>query len=172
MPSARSVTADRPNHVWHTDLTVVPTNAGMWTSWFPFTLPQCWPFCWWLAVVIDHYSRRMLGFAVFKQQPTSQQVCQLLGRVIATTGAAPKHLVTDSGTQFTCATFGTWCQRRRIRHRKGEIGQTVSIAVCERFIRTLKDGCTRALTVVKRRGEHSSENSSSSSLGKTRSGQT
>jgi hypothetical protein len=28
MPSGRRVTADRPNHVWHTDLTVVPTAAG------------------------------------------------------------------------------------------------------------------------------------------------
>lgn len=32
MPSARRVTADRPNHVWHTDLTVVPTNAGLWAA--------------------------------------------------------------------------------------------------------------------------------------------
>jgi hypothetical protein len=45
MPSARRVvTAKYPNHVWHADLTVVPTRAGMWTSWLPFALPQCWPF--------------------------------------------------------------------------------------------------------------------------------
>lgn len=31
---------------------------------------------------------------------------------------------------------------------EGAIGRTASIAVCERFIRTLKDGCTRALAVV------------------------
>jgi len=37
------------------DLTAVPIG-GFWTSWLPFALPQCWPFCWWVVVVIDHYS--------------------------------------------------------------------------------------------------------------------
>jgi len=62
--SGRAVTAKRPNHVWHIDLTAVPTAAGFWAPWLPFALPQCWPFCWWLAIVIDHYSRRAMGFAV------------------------------------------------------------------------------------------------------------
>jgi transposase InsO family protein len=149
MPSARRVvTAKLPNHVWHADLTVVPTRAGMCTSWLPFALSQCWPFCWWVAVVVDHYSRKALGYAVFKKQPTSKQVRAFLCRLIAQVGGAPKYLVTDSGTQFTCAGFRPWCKRRGIRHRKGAVGQTGSIAVCERFIRTLKDDCTRALTVV------------------------
>jgi transposase InsO family protein len=148
MPSARRVTAKRPNHVWHVDLTVVPTAAGMWASWLPFALPQCWPFCWWLGIVVDHYSRRALGSAVFKKQPTSVQVRQFLGRVIATIGTAPKYLVTDSGVQFTCAAFKPWCRRHGIRHRKGAVGRPGSIAVVERFIRTFKDGCTRLLPVV------------------------
>src|SRR5438105_13138749 len=50
VPAARRVTAKYANHVWHVDLTVVPTAAGLWSSWWPFALPQCWPFCWWLAV--------------------------------------------------------------------------------------------------------------------------
>jgi transposase-like protein len=36
----RVVTANRPNHVWHCDLTTVPTSLGFWTSWSPFSLPQ------------------------------------------------------------------------------------------------------------------------------------
>ena len=148
MPSARRVTADRPNHVWHVDLTVVPTAAGCWAPWLPFALPQCWPFCWWVAVVVDHYSRKALGFAVFKKQPSSGQVRQFLGRVIAQVGAAPKYLVTDSGIQFSCSDFQTWCKRHGIRHRKGAVGRTGSIAVVERFIRTMKDGCTRVLAIV------------------------
>jgi transposase InsO family protein len=111
-------------------------------------MPQCWPFCWWVAVVVDHYSRKALGFAVFKQQPSSQKVRQLLGRLIAAGGVAPKHLITDSGVQFTCADFEPWCKRHGIRHRKGAVGQTGSIAICERFILTLKSGCTRVLSVV------------------------
>jgi hypothetical protein len=57
-------------------------------------------------------------------------------------------LITDSGAQFTCNAFQPWCEKHGIQHRKGAVGQTGSIAVCERFIRTLKDGCTRALSVV------------------------
>jgi putative transposase len=148
MPSARRVTAKRPNHVWHVDLTVVPTSTGFWTSWLPFALPQCWPFCWWLAVVVDHYSRRALGFAVFRQQPTSEQVRQFLGRALASVAAVPKYLVTDSGVQFTCAGFKRWCRRHAIRQRRGAVGKPGSIAVAERMIRTLKDGCTRVLSVV------------------------
>jgi transposase-like protein len=39
--SARRVDAKYANHVWHIDLTTVPTSGGFWTSWLPFTLPQC-----------------------------------------------------------------------------------------------------------------------------------
>jgi hypothetical protein len=44
-PSTRVVTAKRRNHVWHVDLSVVPTSMGFWAPWFPFALPQYWPFC-------------------------------------------------------------------------------------------------------------------------------
>ena len=70
----RLVTAKYPNHLWHADLTLVPTALGFWTSWMPFSLAQSWPFCWWVAVVVDHFSRRVMGFAAFKSQPTSEAV--------------------------------------------------------------------------------------------------
>jgi transposase InsO family protein len=89
MPSARRVTAKYPNHVWHVDFTIVPTAAGFWTPWLPFARPQCWHFCWWVALLVDHHSRKALGFAVFKKQPSSQDVRQFLGRVIGQSGAAP-----------------------------------------------------------------------------------
>ena len=61
----RTVIANYPNHVWGLDTTAVPTSAGFWTSWLPFSFAQSWPFCWWVAVVVDHWSRRSLGLAVF-----------------------------------------------------------------------------------------------------------
>ena len=79
----RIVTARRVNHVWHIDLTAVPTGAGFWSPWAPFALPQRWPFCWWIAVIVDHYSRRAMGFAVFLQRPTSHAIRTFLGRTIA-----------------------------------------------------------------------------------------
>ena len=35
LPSARRVTARYPDHLWHVDLTTVPTSAGLWASWVP-----------------------------------------------------------------------------------------------------------------------------------------
>jgi transcriptional regulator with XRE-family HTH domain len=35
----RAVTATSPNHVWHLDLTTVPTIGGFWISWWPFAIP-------------------------------------------------------------------------------------------------------------------------------------
>ena len=32
---ARTIIAERPDHVWHVDLTTVPTAAGFWCSWSP-----------------------------------------------------------------------------------------------------------------------------------------
>ena len=149
VPSAhgRRVTARYPNHVWHCDLTTVPTSLGFWVSWFPWSLPQRWPYCWWIAVVVDHCSRRAMGFAVFEELPTSVEVRTFLGRAIRSAGSAPRHLITDHGTQFTDETFGRWCARRRIRQRFGAVGKYGSIAVVERFIRSMKDECTRKLLV-------------------------
>ena len=62
----RIVTAKYPNNVWHVDLTVLPTGLGFWCSWLPFALPQRWPFCFWLAVAIDHFSRRAMGVSAMK----------------------------------------------------------------------------------------------------------
>ena len=128
-----------PNHVWHIDLTVVPTGVGFWCSWLPFTLPQRWPFCYWLAVAIDHFSRRVMGVAAMKEQPTSEAVRAFLGRAIARAKKTPKYIVCDRGGQFDCAGFRDWCRRKGIKPpRYGAIGQHGSIAVVERFILTLK----------------------------------
>lgn len=148
MPAARRVSAKYPNHVWHVDLTTVPTSSGFWTSWLPFALPQWWPFCWWLAVVMDHYSRRVVGFTVFKRQPTSEKVRQFLGQVLAKVGEAPKYLVSDHGKQFACVAFKEWGRRHAIRQRLGAVGKPGSIAVVERFIRTLKEEGLAVLAVV------------------------
>ena len=111
----------------------------------PFALPQCWPFCWWAAAVVDHFSRRVMGVAVFRQQPTSEAVREFLGRVIRNAGATPKYIICDRGAQFDNDGFRQWCRRRGIRPRFGAIGQHGSIAVVERFILTLKTGCTQRL---------------------------
>jgi transposase InsO family protein len=135
----RVVTAKYSGHVWHVDLTVVPTGAGFWTSWLPFALPQCWPFCHWVAIVVDHFSRRVMGAAAFTSQPTSEAVRGFLDRAIAKAKSTPKYIVCDRGKQFDCNGFSAWCKRRGIKPpRYGAIGRHGSIAVVERLILTTK----------------------------------
>ncbi len=134
----RRVTSRYPHHLWHADLTIVPTALGCWVPWIPQAMLQCWPFCWWVGVVLDHYSRAVLATRVFSKQPSGEEVCKLLGRAVRRAGKAPKHLVTDQGPQFGEA-YLAWCKRRGIRTRFGAVGKHGSIAVIERFIRSLKD---------------------------------
>jgi transposase InsO family protein len=134
------------------DLTAVPTGAGFWVSWLPFALPQSWPFCWWLAVAVDHFSRRAMGVAVFQRQPTSEAVRGFLGRTIAQAQKTPKYIVCDRGPQFDCQGFRKWCKRTGIKPpRYGAIGQHGSIAVVERFILALKGLLSHLVLVPYRR---------------------
>jgi transposase InsO family protein len=146
-PSSQAASAKRPDHVWHVDLTTVPTSAGFWASWLPFSLPQQWPFCWWAAVVLDHYSRRVMAITVFRAPPTSEAVQNLLDGAIDKAGKAPKYLISDKGSQFWCPEFKDWCDRKDITPRFGAVGKKGSIAVIERFIRSLKKECLRIILV-------------------------
>jgi putative transposase len=147
----RVVTCKYPNHLWEIDLTTVPIGPGFWTTWQPFSLPQCWPFGWWLGMVMDHYSRGIMGITLFEREPTSEAVCAFLGRMIHTAGARPRHLVCDQGPQFSCDEFEPWCRRKGIRPRFGAIGEHGSIAVIERLILTLKQSIGRMTLVPLRR---------------------
>jgi putative transposase len=146
--TARVITARKPNDLWHVDLTTVPTALGFWAAWVPFALPQAWPFCWWVAIAIDHFSRRVMGFAIFRRPPNAKAVRGFLEPRFREEGHQPRHLVTDHGVQFVAREFRRWCHRRGIRQRFGAIGQYGSLAVIERCVRTLKTECTRRLTVV------------------------
>jgi transposase InsO family protein len=115
--------------------------------WFPFTVPQRWPFCWWVAVAIDQLSRVCVGFAVFAKCPSSVEVQRFLDRAARAHGKRPRYVVTDKGKQFWCRSFKAWCKRRNIRPRYGRIGEPASIAIVERFIRSMKQECTRRLLV-------------------------
>jgi len=131
-PAGRVVTAKRPDHVWHVDLTLVPTTGGFWVPWLPNALTQRWPFCGWVALVVDHFSRRVMGYTVFDQQPTSLAVRTFLGRLMSKCGVKPKYIICDQGEQFACPKFETWCQNRQgITPRFGAVGEHGSIAIIE-----------------------------------------
>ncbi len=81
------------------------------------------------------------------KQPTSLQVRSFLGRAFGLAGKVPKYVVCDKGPQFWCDGFRKWCRRRGIKPRYGAVGKCGSIAVIERFIRSLKDECTKRILV-------------------------
>jgi putative transposase len=146
--TARIVTAKRPNHVWHVDLTTIPTQAGFWCSWLPCALPQCWPFYWWVVALLDHYSRRVMDCAVFRQAPTAVALRCFLGRALHAAGTTPRYLVSDKGSQFwPTAGYKFWCRRKGIRPRFGAVGKCGSIAVLERWIKTLKYDLLQGLPI-------------------------
>jgi putative transposase len=143
----RRVVAKYPGHTWHVDLTTVPTRAGFWAPWLPFSLPQRWPFCWWVAVAVDQMSRAVVGSTIYPDLPSSDQIQSFLVRAIRANRAPPRYVITDKGKQFWCRSFKRWCKGRRIRPRYGAVGQPASIALVERFIRSMKQECTRQLLV-------------------------
>jgi transposase InsO family protein len=137
--TGRVVTAKRPNHVWHVDLTAVPIGAGLWCPWLGCALPQRWPFCWWVLVTVDHFSRVAVGAGVFAKRPDCRAVCACLGQTVRRVGTAPKYVVCDRERIFDGAAFRRWAKRKGIQPpRYGAVGQHGSIAVVERFILTLK----------------------------------
>lgn len=139
-PAAKSkrIKSKRPNHIWLMGMTVVPILSGMWTAWLPFALPQVRPFCYWLCVLMDHKSRKVLEVHSFLKQPNARDVNQVLTATIQSCGCAPKYLICDQGSQFTNADFKCLIKRKNICVRYGAVGKHGSIALIERLIWSIK----------------------------------
>jgi transposase len=106
------IVAKYPSHTWHADLTAVPISGGFWTNWVPHAIWQRWPVCWWLLNVVDHYSRRLIGFAVFKTKPSSEEVTAALARIMFQERIRPKHMIVDQAAEQTRKqTWQNWPRR-------------------------------------------------------------
>ncbi len=113
--------------------------------------------CWWVFLIIDHFSRRCIGFAVFSSMPCSDDIQRSLSKAIKR-NSKPKYIISDKGSQFwpsKCKSiknagrhpYHEWCAQEEIKPRFGAIGKHGSIAVIERFIRTMKSEGTRQIHV-------------------------
>ena len=81
-----------------------------------------------------------MGFAVFKCRPTSEEVTAALDRIMVAEEVSPKHLIVDQGPEFKCEHFeNVWCKARNILPRFGAVNRHGSIAVVERFHKTMKE---------------------------------
>lgn len=145
--SGISVRATRPNEVWQTDLTTVPTAAGLWVPWLPFTLHQRWPFAWCVAAVVDTFSRRVIGFRVFDSAPTASDLRPFFAQCIRTEGERPRYLVSDKGSQFTDEAHRRWCKKLGVVLRYAATGSRRATAIIERFFRSMKTEWLRRIQI-------------------------
>ena len=152
--AGKTVVARFAGHVWGCDITVVPTFLGFWVPWVPFSIAPSWPFCFHVFGVKDFFSRNVVGLFAFKKNPSAADVALALDHAVARAGASPKHIVSDKGSQFWSVEtegpseeYQDWCDRHGVRPRFGAVGKTGSIAVVERFWRSLKSEITRRVTL-------------------------
>jgi len=128
----------------HVDLTFV--QMGLWVPWVPFTLPQRWPFGWWVGAVLDHHSRAIMSTRVWKTLPSARSVVWMLRDAVRSAGRAPKHIVSDQGVQFRDE-YLQWCRSLGVRPRFGAVHQHGSIAMIERFWKSMKEECFARMRV-------------------------
>ena len=118
----RAFTAAAPNRVWMGDVTYIPTGAG---------------WCY-LAVLIDAFSRRVVGWAVATQL-TAALPLAALERALATRRPAPGLLHhSDRGVQYAAAAYQTVLQQHGLISSMSRRGDCWDNAVVESFFHSLK----------------------------------
>jgi putative transposase len=117
----RDFTADAPNQLWVADITYVPTRAG-----FIF-----------LAVVLDVFSRRIVGWSMADDMPTELVLAAL---EMALQQRKPEGVVhhSDQGCQYTSIAFGKRCKDAGVRISTGSVGDCYDNAMAESFFATLE----------------------------------
>lgn len=117
----RGFTVQRPNTAWVTDITYVRT----WEGWL------------YLAVVMDLYSRRIVGWFT---KPTMTQELVLDAILMAVRRRKPKHALihSDQGSQFGSDAWRRFCQAHYLQPSMSRRGNCWDNAVAESFFSSLK----------------------------------
>ena len=117
----RDFAADGPDQLWVADITYIPTWAGFL----------------YLSVVLDAWSRRIVGWAMATHLCT-ELVLEALN--MATWQRRPKQVIhhSDQGTQYTSVAFGLRCKEVDVRPSMGSVGDAYDNAMCESFFATLE----------------------------------
>ncbi len=117
----RQFAATAPNQLWVADITYIPTWAGML----------------YLAVVLDVWSRRVIGWAMETHLRTELVVAALN---MAVAQRRPQEVIhhSDQGCQYTAVAFGLRCRAASVRPSMGSVGDCYDNALCESFFATLE----------------------------------
>ena len=90
-----------------------------------------------LAVVLDAFSRRIVGWAMETHLRTELVLAALNMALGQRKPAAVIHH-SDQGTQYTSIAFGIRCRQAGVRPSMGSIGDCFDNAMCESFFATLE----------------------------------
>ena len=114
-------TATAPNRLWVADITYIPTWEG-----FHF-----------FAVVLDVFSRRVVGWAMVSQMETDLVLAALTMAVKQQNLSKVVHH-SDQGSQYTFSRFGSRCHILNVRQSMGAVGDCFDNAICESFFASLE----------------------------------
>jgi putative transposase len=117
----RNFTAEAPDRLWVADITYIPTWSGFL----------------YLSVVLDAFSRRIVGWSMAATLAT-QLVLDALNMALVT--RRPKDVIhhSDQGSQYTSIAFGHRCREAGVRPSMGSVGDAYDNAMCESFFATLE----------------------------------
>jgi putative transposase len=116
----RQFVADGPNQTWVADITYIPT----WTGFL------------YLAIVLDVWSRKVVGWAMHSQLHT-QLVLDALQ--MAYDQRHPTNVIhhSDHGCQYTSFAFSERCRAMNVVPSMGTVGDAYDNAMAESFFATL-----------------------------------
>ena len=117
----RNFNVARPNKVWVTDITYIRT----WQGWL------------YLAVVMDLFSRKIVGWAT---RPTLGRELALDAVLMAVRRRRPRHTVihSDQGSQYGSDAWRRFCRTNHLEPSMSRRGNCWDNAVAESFFSSLK----------------------------------
>jgi putative transposase len=117
----REFTAAQPDQLWVADITYIATWEGFL----------------YLAVVLDVFSRKVVGWAM---RPHLQTELVLSALDMALSARRPREVIhhSDQGTQYTSVAFGARCEAAWVKPSMGSVGDCYDNAMCESFFATLE----------------------------------
>jgi putative transposase len=117
----RQFYAEGPDRLWVADITYIPTWSGFL----------------YLAMVLDVYSRRVVGWAMETHLRTELILAALN---MAITQRRPQAVIhhSDRGCQYTSYAFGKRCREAEVMPSMGSVGDAYDNAMAESFFASLE----------------------------------